>query len=120
MAMSSSTEAGGSGPKNLRPSLDVKLLADWRYVERQKAFTSFSGSSFSPERELPKGTIVRPMVPELAKADPAKLSADEADLARFVQIIFPKGTSTGRYLAEIRKWPCVEEDPKQTPEASLP
>lgn len=111
--------AGGDGPKSLRPSLDVKLVAEWRYADKEKGFISFGGGSFSPGDDLPKGTDIRPMAPHLAKADRATLSADEANLARYVQIVFPKGTSVEPYLAVIRKWPCVEEV-QRPPEVSLP
>ena len=59
------------------------------------------------------------MVPNLAKADRALLSVDEANLARYVQIVFPKGTSVEPYLAVIRQWQCVEEV-HRPPEVSLP
>lgn len=111
--------AGGDGPKGLRPSLDVKLVAEWRYADKRKGFVSVGGASFSPAADLPKGTNIRPMVPHLAKADRATLSADEANLASYVQIVFPKGMSVEPYLAVIRKWPCVEQV-QRPPEVSLP
>lgn len=111
--------AGGEGIKGLRPSLEVKLVAEWRHAGKKKGFVSFGGGSFSPGDDLPKGTDIRPMVPNLAKADRALLSADEANLARYVQIVFPKGTSVEPYLAVIRQWQCVEEV-QRPPEVSLP
>ena len=35
--------AGGEGIKGLRPSLEVKLVAEWRYAGKKKGFVSFGG-----------------------------------------------------------------------------
>lgn len=110
---------GDKTPKGLRPSLDVKLAAAWRYVDASETFVSSGGEEFSPLAELPKGTRIRYMAPHLAKADRAALSADERNLAQYLQVVFPKGTSVESYLAIIEDWPCVERvDPP--PEVSLP
>ncbi len=112
--------AGGNNePKSLRPSLDVKLAAKWRYSDARGIFVSSTGAEFSPAADLPKGTQLRYMVPHLAKADRATLSADESNLAQYVQIVFPKGTVVDPYLAVIGKWPCVEQV-QRSPEVSLP
>lgn len=112
--------AGGSNtPKSLRPFLDVKLVANWRYADARGIFVFSTGEEFSPTRDLPKGAQVRYMVPNLAKAERTTLSADEADLAQYVQIIFPKGTVVDPYLDIIRNWPCVELV-QTSPNISLP
>jgi hypothetical protein len=112
--------AGGTNtPKALRPSLDVKLASEWRYVDSRGVFVSSAGEEFSPAADLPKGTQIRYMVPHLAKADRATLSADEGNLAQYLQIVFPKGVEVDRYLASIGQWPCVEQV-QRPPEISLP
>lgn len=110
---------GKAAPKDLRPSLDVKLAATWRYAEAKGVFRSASGTEFAPSSDLPKGTRVLYMAPALAKADPATLTADERNLARYVQLVFPKGTNLEPYLRIVRKWPCVETV-QRPPAVSLP
>jgi hypothetical protein len=112
--------AGGTNPpKALRPSLDVKLASDWRYADSRGVFVSSAGEEFSPSADLPKGTQIRYMVPHLAKADRATLSADEGNLAQYLQIVFPKGAKVEPYAASIGRWPCVEQV-QRPPEISLP
>jgi hypothetical protein len=55
----------------------------------------------------------------LARAEGSSLSADERNLARHMQIVFPKGTAVDSYLAAIRKWHCVEQV-QPPPQISLP
>ncbi len=110
---------GGNEPKGLRPSLDVKLSSEWRYSESRRLFVSATGEEFSPAAALPKGTQIRYMVPHLATADRATLSADESNLARYLQVVFPKGAVVDSYLAVIGQWPCVEQV-RRPPEVSLP
>jgi hypothetical protein len=112
--------AGASNaPKGLRPSLDVKLAAEWRYADSRGVFVSSAGEEFSPAADLPKGTQIRYMAPQLARADRATLSADERNLASYLQIIFPKGAQLDRWLSDIARWPCVEQV-QRPPEISLP
>ncbi len=106
-------------PKGLRPSLDIRLAAEWRYADTREIFVSSSGEEFSPAADMPKGTRIRYMSPHLAKADRATLTADERNLAQYLQVIFPKGTSVDPYLAVIGKWPSVERV-ERPPEVSLP
>lgn len=70
-------------------------------------------------QDLPEGTRIRYMVPHLAKANRATLSADERNLVQYLQIIFPKGTMVDQYLLVIENWQCVEEV-QRPPEISLP
>lgn len=112
--------AGGSPAlQGLRPSLDVKLASEWRYADTRGVFVSAAGEAFSPAADLPKGTQIRYMVPHLAKADRATLSADEGNLAQYLQIIFPKNAKVDLYLAKIEQWPCVEQV-QRPPTISLP
>jgi hypothetical protein len=113
------TARRSDGPKRLRPSLDVKLASGWRYEGRAGLFISSDGKQFSPREQLPKGTKLLYMVPQLARAEGSSLSADERNLARHMQIVFPKGTAVDSYLAAIRKWHCVEQV-QPPPQISLP
>ena len=119
MTMAPVMGPGGDAPKTLRPSLDAKLAEAWRYAGPARGFVAADGRAFSPGAALPKGTVIRPMAPDLARADRATLSADEANLARSIQIVFPKGTPVESYLDVIRTWPCVETV-QRPPEVSLP
>lgn len=119
MMMAPVMAAGGGAPKGLRPSLDIRLAADWHYAESERHFVSASGARFQPFAELPKGTRIRYMAPHLAKADRAKLSADERRLAQYLQVVFPAGTAVEPYLSAIGKWPGVEQV-QRPPEISLP
>ena len=110
---------GNNTPKGLQPSLDVKLLSEWRYSDTRKIFVSSGGEEFSPMPDLPKGTKIHYMVPHLADADRATLTADERNLAQYLQIVFPKGTAIDRYLSVVGSWPCVEQA-QRTPEVGLP
>ena len=111
--------SGGDAPKGLRPSLDVKLASEWRYIDARRLFVSSTGEEFSPAAALPKGTRIQYMVPRLAKADRATLSADESNLARYLQVVFPKRAVVDPYIAVIEKWPSVEQV-RRPPEVSLP
>jgi hypothetical protein len=75
--------------------------------------------SFRPTAELPRGSRVVAMVPELAEADPAKLSPDERNLARYVHVVLPSRRKPAAYLERVRAWPGVEEA-RLPPEVSLP
>jgi hypothetical protein len=110
---------GNNTPEGLQPSLDVKLAPEWRYSDTREIFASSGGEEFSPIPDMPKGTQIRYMAPHLAKADRATLSADERNLALYLQVVFPKGTEVDQYLAVIGKWPCVEQV-QRPPEVSLP
>lgn len=111
--------SGSNAPKSLQPSLDVKLASEWRYSDTREIFVSSGGGEFSPVHDLPKGAQIRYMAPHLARADRATLSADERNLAQYLQVVFPKGTLVDPYLAVIGKWPCVEQV-QRPPEVSLP
>lgn len=98
----------------------VKLRRGWRVASGRRVFVGPNApGEFDPTAELPQGTRLEPMVPDLAKADPRSLSADEEELARYVHVVPPEGTSPAELLSKVRKWPCVSEA-RLPPEASLP
>ena len=106
-------------PGKLRPHLDVKLGADWRYLKSERMFVSSGGQVFSPASTLPKGAEVLYTAPGLAQADPCTLSEDERNLARFVQVIFRNKAARKKHFAQVEKWSCVEVV-RWPPEVSLP
>jgi hypothetical protein len=97
----------------------VKLREGWRYDSASRSFISAEGATFAPGADLPGVVRIVPTVPHLAQADPKRLIEDERELARFVQVILPKGSRQGPYLERIAGWPCVERA-SPGPEVSLP
>jgi hypothetical protein len=99
--------------------VEVKLKPKYRYDSNRRMFESESGERFKPFGDLPKNTRLVYKVPELANADPARLSKHEKDLRRYMQVILPEGKSPADYVGTIRGWPSVE-DAWVAPEISLP
>lgn len=112
-------QEGGSSPKGIPPHLVVKLKPGWRYDESVDVFISPKGRAKSPHADLPRGSRIVYMLPDLARADPVALSIDERQLARYLHVFFPKGTTVSDYLALASSWACVE-DVELPPEISLP
>jgi hypothetical protein len=106
-------------PGAVKPHLVVKLKVGYTLDRKGKRFVSSEGYRFSPGAALPKGSAVVPMAPALARVPPDKLSQDEANLARYVQIVLPKGQNPAKYVALVRGWQCVEEV-SLPPQVSLP
>ncbi len=106
-------------PKGVRPHLVVKLKPEWRYDVPRGVFVSVGGRDISPGKDLPAKSRIDPMVPQLAEADPAELSEDERNLARYVNVILPKQVAASDYLKIVGQWACVEEV-RPSPEISLP
>ena len=103
----------------MRAPLDVKLKSGWHFHTKRRAFESDAGETFSPRGDLPKGSRIVYKVPDLAKADAAKLNQHERDLRRYLQVVLPKGESPAEYLRAVRAWPPVEVV-HVGPEVSLP
>ena len=106
-------------PGAVKPHLVVKLKAGYTLDRKDEKFVSSEGRSFSPGAALPKGSSVVAMVPALARVAPGKLSEHEANLARYVHIVLPKGKDPGKYLTIVQAWECVEEA-SLPPQISLP
>lgn len=106
-------------PRDAPSHLLVKLKTGWRYDASARAFTHTRGGGVPVGADLPRGCRIEYMIPHLADADPSSLGADERDLARYVQVLFPKGTAAAKYVPVVRAWECVE-DVELPPDASLP
>lgn len=109
----------GRQPPGMKPHLVVKLRPGWSYDSKHRLFVTTSGKSFSPRESLPRGTRISYMVPDLAKRALKSLSRDERNLARYLQIIMPKGMDPNDYLDSVGRWDCTEEV-SLPPEISLP
>ena len=109
----------GEAPPELLRYVSIKLKPGWRFDRSRGQFVSASGQEFSVRDQLPKGSEIVPTVPALAKADPAKLSDAERDLARHFQLILPKGETPEHYLRVVKRWDAVEEA-TLAPQVSLP
>jgi len=100
--------------------LVVKLRRGWRVSSRRGIFVGpDSPGEFDPAGQLPEGTRLEPMVPALAESDPSKLSEDEENLARYVNVVPPPGVAAEELVEKTRTWPCVREA-RLAPEVSLP
>lgn len=99
--------------------VEMRLKPEWHFDPRQHVFKSRSGDKFAPDHNLPKNSKIVYKVPSPAKASSAKLSEEERELGRYMQIILPAGESPKDYLRVIRSWPCVE-NAEAGPEVSLP
>ncbi len=105
--------------EGIRPHLDVRLEDGWRWDDKRGAFRTTAGETCEMGKMLPEGTVIRPTVEALAKADPKKLTPEERDLAHFVQIVLPKGADLAAVADTIGELPCVQSA-KPGPKISLP
>jgi hypothetical protein len=93
----------------MRPHVVAKLKPTWRFDDKAHVFRDLeSGRTSDALRRLPAGSSVVATAPTLAGADPQKLSADERNLARYVQILLPEGARAADALKEVQGWDFVE------------
>lgn len=103
----------------VRVPVDATLKTGWDFDASRRAFRSRGGKSFSPYRDLPKGSRIVYKVPHLAKADVGELSEPEQELRRFLQVILPADAAPKDYLKVVRSWPAIA-DASLGPQVSLP
>jgi hypothetical protein len=106
-------------PVDLLRFLSLKLKTGWRFDRSRRQFVSTGGQRLSILDQLPEGSDLVPTVPTLAKADPTKLSDTERDLARYFQLILPKGATPEDNLRVVKRCDAVEEV-TLPPKVSLP
>lgn len=116
---SSSGYAQGQAPADMRRYLSLKLKTGWRFDSGGGQFVSTGGQRFAVRDQLPKGSEIVPSAATLAGANPATLSEAERDLARYFQLILPKGAAPERYLPIVELWDAVEAA-ALPPQVSLP
>jgi hypothetical protein len=109
----------GEAPPELLRYLSLKLKPGWRFDRGTGEFVSAEGHRVPVRDQLPKGSKIVPAVPALAEASPAKLSDAERDLARYFQLILPRGAAPEEYLRVVNCWDAVEEA-TLPPQVSLP
>jgi hypothetical protein len=103
----------------VRLPLDFTLKPGWSFDRKRRMFVSATGETFSPARNLPRGSRIVYKVPTLAAADASTLSEAERALQRYMQLIPPEGTPADALLDAVRAWPSVE-DVHVGPNVSLP
>jgi hypothetical protein len=106
-------------PPGLRPHIVARLRPGWRYDARRRGMISPAGETLTLPGELPRGSRVQYMVPELAEKPPEELTEDERTLGRYVHVILPAGTDPASHVATVAAWPCIEEA-HLPPDISLP
>jgi hypothetical protein len=89
-------------PLGVSPHLEVRLKPGWRFDRRRRALVSEADQLVRLRSLLPTSTKITPMVPSLADADPASLSEDEQQLARYLQVVLPPGTDPTDLVATLR------------------
>ncbi|PYI86181.1 MAG: hypothetical protein DMF09_02540, partial [Verrucomicrobia bacterium] len=90
-------------PVELLRFLSLKLKTGWRFDRSRRQFVSTGGQRLSILDQLPEGSDIVATVPALAKADPTKLSDAERDLARYFQLILPKGATPEDNLRVVKR-----------------
>lgn len=98
-------------PSGAEPYVLVRLAPGWRLDEKAGAFVAGSERVPLPD-SLPRGTRARLHVPALASRNPKTLSEPERELARYVQVLLPKGADAGAIraaLAALGKLAAVEQ-----------
>jgi hypothetical protein len=103
----------------VKPHIVVKLKPGWAFDPSRRAFVSQDGELVRPERDLPKGSRIVPMVPDLTRDPRAAVSPAEKELSRYFQVILPKGADASAALAAASRWPSIAEA-SLPPKVSLP
>src|SRR5688500_14309964 len=106
----------------IRSAVDIKLKPGWKFDDDRLVFISERGEESERRDELPKKTRIVHKTPALAQAArkaKAKMSDDEKNLLRHLQVILPADEPPAKYLKAIRAWPWVA-DASLPPEPSLP
>jgi hypothetical protein len=109
----------GEAPRGFRPHLDVTLKTGCRLDPASGRLMSAEGRAVAATENLPRGSKVVAVVPQLADVDQARLSPAERDLVRRVKILLPRGADPAAVLARVKRWRCVEHA-QVGPEISLP
>jgi hypothetical protein len=105
--------------RGVKPHLRLKLRPGWSYDKAHNVFLAADGRRMPVGPDLPGGCRIEYTIPELEGADERKLTPDERNLVRHMQLVFSRGTDASRYLKAVAKWECVE-DVSLPPEIGLP
>ena len=111
--------AGVPPPAGLKNHLVVLLEPGWRYDFDGGQFVSDDGQEIRYDEDLPEGSEIVHMIPELQRAEAESLSEDEIELARYLHIILPSSADPSGLLPLVAAWRCVS-DVRLPPDISLP
>ncbi len=103
----------------VKPHIVVKLKPGWAFDPSRQSFVSQDGDMVKPRRDLPKGSRIVPMAPELSRDPRAALSPAEMELSRYFQVILPIGGDTSAAMDAAGHWPSIAEA-SMPPDVSLP
>jgi hypothetical protein len=107
----------------IRTPIEIKLKAGWEFDAARRLVVSERGEEFEArDDDLPKKSKIVHKTPALAQAARkarARMSADENNLLRYLQVILPADETPAKYLKTIRDWPWVEQA-NLPPQPSLP
>jgi len=108
----------GESPPHLRAYLVLRLAPGWELDETRGGFSA-GAELLSFPKALPAGATVRSHVSvSAAKPGKARLPA-ERELARYVQVLLPRGTRMEAVRAAFAALRCVETI-FESPPAGLP
>src|SRR5262245_7423525 len=106
-------------PPGVGAHLDVRLKSGWRFDSRRKALVAPDGKVINLKGRLTSGTKIVPTAPSLCEAKLESLSADEAFLARCVQVVLPCNADPATTANQLRTLDGVEQV-SLPPEIGLP
>jgi hypothetical protein len=102
-----------------KPHLVIRIKVSWRFDPKTSRFLSEGKQSVETRSDLPPHSHVRYRMPQLAAVRKETLGKDEANLARYFNVILPSGSDPSEFVKVVTKWPCVEEV-EIPPEVGLP
>lgn len=106
----------------IRTPIEVKLKPGWEFDAVRRVFVSDRGEKCQARAELPKNSKIVHKTPAIAAASrraKSKLSDDERNLLRHLQVILPPDEPPAKYMKTIRDWQWVAEV-SLPPDVSLP
>jgi hypothetical protein len=104
---------------SVRIPISVTLKPGWSFDAKRRRVVAVKGETVSPFADLPKGSRIVYTAPHLARAARSTLSAPEAELLRYMQVILPTAEPAATYISAVRGWPSVERA-EAGPNVSLP
>jgi hypothetical protein len=96
-------------PPGVTPHLEVRLKPGWRFDARRRALVFGKQPVLRLRGLLPAGARVTHMVPSLATSDPASLSEDEQQLARYLTVTLPPGADPAGLASALRGLDAIDE-----------
>ena len=98
--------------------IDFKLKPGWHYETAQGVFVGPRGVRFALQ-DLPASARVEHKVSIPKRTAARQWSKAERELQRHMHVVLPPEHKPEEYVADVQRWPCVEEA-HLAPEPSLP